>query len=204
MSHEDPIGTRRLLGTRAGRSALLLALLALPASCADAGRSPPRACSSTTPRMRITATTSRRRPGCIYTDNVDLTPDGSGDTLAMIGLVGQYQARAMRRASTTTWIPTSRSSSISVRLSRPSRSAISMASAEFKIVPGLFSWTGARYLQPGRPQSVAAGDARQSGEHQLHLTTGPTLHLPPTLRTTIVTRWYLFATWTPVRSLRPT
>jgi hypothetical protein len=120
--------------------------------------------------------------GLIYTDNVDLTPNGSSDTLALLGLLAD-------------------TSHVGPRLDYRLASDISLVkylkgafetrpygyldgSLDYKIVPGFFSWTAREtYLDavihpslPATPDNLEAIN---------FASTGPRFVLRPTLRTTI-------------------
>src|ERR1700683_4505745 len=121
--------------------------------------------------------------GLIYTDNVFLERNGPGDELALLGLVGDAQRDG-------------------TRLDYKLDSAISLVKylhedfptqpcgyldgiADFKIVPGLFSWTARESYndliispyQPVTPDNLEAIN---------YLSTGPRLMWQPTLRTSLV------------------
>ncbi len=78
--------------------------------------------------------------GLIYTDNVDQTRGGPGDTLAMLGLLGNASGNRprfdYRLASDIALVKYLHSSF------QTQPFGYLDGSAEVKIVPGLFSWTG--------------------------------------------------------------
>jgi hypothetical protein len=121
--------------------------------------------------------------GVLYTDNVNLTPSGSGATLGLIGLIGNVE-----RVNAP-------------RLDYHLDSDIALVKyfngqygtqpfgyfdgfGDFKIIPGTLSWIGRdtftqliiNPLQPATPDNL---------ETINYVTTGPQLTLKPTLRTTI-------------------
>ena len=120
--------------------------------------------------------------GVVYTDNVDLTPQGTGDTLAMLGLVADTSQQGPRLAyrldSDITLIKYLKESFAT----RPY--GFLDGDLNFKIVPGFFSWTAREsYVdavisptQPVTPDNL---------EGINFATTGPRFTLRPTLRTTI-------------------
>jgi hypothetical protein len=120
--------------------------------------------------------------GLIYTDNVDLTRGGPGDTLAMLGLLGATSGDRphfdYRLASDIALVKYLHSSF------QTHPFGYADGSADLKIVPGFFSWTGREtYTQalidpllPGTPDNL---------ESLNYVTTGPRFTLRPTLRTTI-------------------
>src|SRR5882762_401431 len=120
--------------------------------------------------------------GLIYTDNVDQTRGGPGDTLAMLGLLGNASGNRprfdYRLASDIALVKYLHSSF------QTQPFGYLDGSAEVKIVPGLFSWTGREtysqaVLNPFLPVTP------DNLENLSYLTTGPRLTLRPTLRTTI-------------------
>jgi hypothetical protein len=121
--------------------------------------------------------------GFIYTDNVFLERNGPGDELALLGLVGDAQRDGPR-------LDYKLDSDISLvkylHEDFPTQPFGYLDGlAEFKIVPGLFSWTArdsyndliiSPYL-PITPDNLEAIN---------YLTTGPRLMWQPTLRTSLV------------------
>ncbi len=121
--------------------------------------------------------------GFIYTDNVFLERNGPGDELALLGLVGDAQREGPR-------LDYKLDSDISLikylHEDFPTQPFGYLDGlAEFKIVPGLFSWTArdtyndliiSPYL-PVTPDNLEAIN---------YLTTGPRLMWQPTLRTSLV------------------
>jgi hypothetical protein len=120
--------------------------------------------------------------GLIYTDNVDLTPNGSSDTLALLGLVADTSHQGPR-------LDYRLASDIS--LVKYLKGAFETrpygyldGSLDFKIVPGFFSWTARdTYVdavifpsQPATPDNLEGINLAS---------TGPRFVLRPTLRTTI-------------------
>jgi hypothetical protein len=120
--------------------------------------------------------------GLIYTDNVDLAPGGGGDTLAMLGLVGNT-------SSTRPYFDYRLASDIAVVKYLHSSFQTQPfgyldGSGDLKIVPGLLSWTGREsysqaVLNPFLPVTP------DNLENINYVSTGPRLTLQPTLRTTI-------------------
>jgi hypothetical protein len=120
--------------------------------------------------------------GLIYTDNVDLTRGGPGDTLAMLGLLGNASGDRphfdYRLASDIALVKYLHSSF------QTQPFGYADGSADLKIVPGFFSWTGREtytqaVLDPFRPVTP------DNLESLNYVTTGPRFTLRPTLRTTI-------------------
>ncbi len=122
--------------------------------------------------------------GIIYTDNVGLTKDGPGDTLAMLGLVGNTKRENAPRFDYHV------NSDIAVVKYFSSTFATQPfgyfdGSADFKILPGLFSWTARdtfsqvvlNQFAPATPDNL---------ESINYISTGPRLTFQPTLRTSIV------------------
>ena len=120
--------------------------------------------------------------GLIYTDNVDLTRNGSGDTLAMLGLVADTSRQGPRLEyhldSDITFIKYLKEEF----QTRPY--GFLDGDMDFQIVPGFFSWIARdTYVdaviiptQPVTPDNL---------EGINFATTGPRFTLRPTLRTTI-------------------
>ena len=120
--------------------------------------------------------------GLIYTDNVDLARGGSGDTLAMLGLLGNTSREGShfdyRLASDIALVKYLHSSF------QTQPFGYADGSADLKIVPGFFSWTGREtytqaVIDPFRPVTP------DNLESLNYVTTGPRFTLRPTLRTTI-------------------
>jgi hypothetical protein len=120
--------------------------------------------------------------GLIYTDNVTRVQNGSGDTLALLGLVGD----ASREGPRLDYRLTS-----DIALVKYLRSAYQTqpfgyldGTGDFWIVPGFFSWTGREtYTQTViDPFAPVTPDNLESLNY---VTTGPRFTLRPTLRTTL-------------------
>ena len=122
--------------------------------------------------------------GLIYTDNVSLAPNGSGDTLAMIGLVGDTSRVGAPR------LDYHFDSDISLvkyfsNTYETQPFGYADADGEFKIVPGLFSWVGrATFNQVVLDPSLPATPLNL--ESITYLTTGPKFTFRPTLQTTVI------------------
>jgi hypothetical protein len=120
--------------------------------------------------------------GLIYTDNVDLSRGGSGDTLAMLGLLGDTSGKGSRydyRLASDIALVKYLHSSFQTQ-----PFGYLDGSADLKIVPGFFSWTGRdtynqAVLNPFLPVTP------DNLESLNYVTTGPRFTLRPTLRTTI-------------------
>ncbi len=120
--------------------------------------------------------------GLIYTDNVALTRNGTGDTLAMLGLVADTSRQGPRLEyhldSDITFIKYLKEEF----QTRPY--GYLDGDLDFKIIPGFFSWTARETYadavilptQPVTPDNL---------EGINFATTGPRFTLRPTLRTTI-------------------
>jgi hypothetical protein len=122
--------------------------------------------------------------GIIYTDNVGLTHDGPGDTLAMIGLVGDTKREGAPRFDYHVNSDIAYVKYFSE--SFPSQPfGYFDGSADFKILPGLFSWTARdsfsqvvlNQFAPATPDNL---------ESINYISTGPRFMFQPTLRTSIV------------------
>lgn len=120
--------------------------------------------------------------GLVYSDNVDLTRNGSGDTLALLGLVADTAQQGPRLEyrlnSDITFIKYLKEEF----QTRPY--GFLDGDLAFKIIPGFFSWVARdTYVdavifptQPATPDNL---------EGINYATTGPRFTLRPTLRTTI-------------------
>jgi len=120
--------------------------------------------------------------GLIYSDNVTRVQNGSGDTLALLGLVGDTSREGPR-------VDYRLSSDIALVKYLPSDYQTQPfgyldGTGSFGIVPGLFSWTGREtYTQTViDPFAPVTPDNLESLNY---LTTGPRFTLRPTLRTTL-------------------
>ncbi len=121
--------------------------------------------------------------GLIYNDNVDLAPGGAGDTIAMIGLVGNTERLNAPRFDYHV--------DADIALVKYFKSDFSTqpfgyadAFGEFKIVPGTLAWT----VRDTFSQAIINQEGPinpDNLESINYLTTGPQLVLKPTLRTTI-------------------
>jgi hypothetical protein len=120
--------------------------------------------------------------GLIYTDNVTRVQNGSGDTLALLGLVGDTSRQGprldYRLASDLALVKYLRSNY------QTQPFGYLDGSGDFWIVPGVFSWTGREtYTQTViDPFAPVTPDNLESLNYA---TTGPRLTLRPTLRTTL-------------------
>src|SRR6202047_3565319 len=120
--------------------------------------------------------------GLIYTDNVTRTQNGSGDTLALLGLVGDISGQRprfdYRLASDIALVKYLRSTY------QTQPFGYLDGSGDLWIVPGGFSWTGReKYTPPGiNPFAPVTPDNLESINYP---STGPRLTLRPTLRNTL-------------------
>lgn len=120
--------------------------------------------------------------GLIYTDNVTRVQNGSGDTLALLGLVGDASREGPRLdyrfASDLALVKYLRSNY------QTQPFGFLDGSGDFWIVPGFFSWTGREtYTQTViDPFAPVTPDNLESINYA---TTGPRFTLRPTLRTTL-------------------
>ena len=122
--------------------------------------------------------------GLVYTDNVDLTPGGSGDGIALIGLVGNTERINAPRFDYHLDSDLVVAKYFKSEFQTQPYGYLD-AFGEFKIDPGTLSWTGRETysqvlinpMSPGTPDNL---------ESINYLTTGPKLTLTPTLRTTVV------------------
>ena len=161
--------------------ALLMALMALPAD-AQVGAISSQSLFFDQASNAHRGNYLEAEGGLIYTDNVDLTRGGSGDTLAMLGLLGNASEDRphfdYRLASDIALVKYLHSSF------QTQPFGYADGSADLKIVPGFFSWTGREtynqaVLNPFLPVTP------DNLENLNYVTTGPRLTLRPTLRTTI-------------------
>ena len=121
--------------------------------------------------------------GVIYSDNVYLRSGGPGDTLAMLGLVGD----ASRQGTRLDYKVDSDIALVKYLHSEFQTQPFGYfdGAASLQIVPGIFSWLGRETynqtaidaLTPITPDNLEAIN---------YITTGPRLTLRPTLRTTII------------------
>ncbi len=121
--------------------------------------------------------------GLLYTDNVTLTPGGSGDTLALIGLVGDLERLDAPRFD---YHLDSDIALVKYFKGQYDTQPFGYLDAYglFKIEPGLLSWIGRDtftqlVIDPNQPPTP------DNLETINYITTGPQLTLKPTLRTTI-------------------
>jgi hypothetical protein len=172
--------------------AVLCALVALPAAAQTAG-------PTTTQQLFLdTASASAAHgnyleatAGLIYTTNVTLTPNGTGDELYAIGLIGNMDRQGAPRFDYHL--------DSDLTLIKYGSGAYPIqpfgffdAFGDFKIDPGFFSWTGRETFTQALLQPLAP--ATPDNIESLNLiSTGPRLHMQPTLRTTITINGY--ATW---------
>ena len=121
--------------------------------------------------------------GLIYTDNVDLTPNGKGDALAMLGLVADTSRQGPR-------LEYHLDSDISLIKylkeefqTRPY--GYLDGDLDFKIIPGFFSWTAREtYVDAVIIPTQAVTPDNLEGIN--FASTGPRFTLRPSLRTTII------------------
>ena len=120
--------------------------------------------------------------GLVYSDNVTRVQNGSGDTLALLGLVGDTSREGprldYRLASDIALVKYLRSNY------QTQPFGYLDGSGDFWIVPGFFSWTGREtytqtVLDPFAPVTP------DNLESLNYATTGPRFTLRPTLRTTL-------------------
>ena len=121
--------------------------------------------------------------GFIYTDNVNLEPNGPGDELAMIGLVGQTERENAPRLDYKL-----NSDLMLVKYFGSQYQTQPLGyldgTADFKIVPGTLSWTGRDSFSQVSINPVGAPTPNNL-ESINYATTGPQLVLKPTLQSTI-------------------
>jgi hypothetical protein len=122
--------------------------------------------------------------GVIYTDNAQLVPGGSGDTLGMIGLVGDLARTGAPRldyhVDSDLALVKYFSNSYDTQ-----PFGYADADAELKLVPGLFSWVGrASFTQAVLDPETPAVPTNL--ESLTYLTTGPKFTFRPTLQTSVV------------------
>jgi|SRR5580658_695898 hypothetical protein len=120
--------------------------------------------------------------GMIYTDNAQLTPDGTGSGIGLIGLVGDLRHEGSR-------LDYQLDSDIAVARYTDGDYSTEVAGyldglADFKIVPGLFYWS-ARETYSQQELNPFLPPTPENLENINNLSTGPRLILRPTLRTTI-------------------
>ena len=121
--------------------------------------------------------------GFIYTDNVNLEPNGPGDELAMIGLVGETERQGAPRFDYRL-----NSDLMLVKYFGSQYETQPLGyldgTADFKIVPGTFVWTARDSFSQVSINPVGP-PTPDNLESINYLTTGPQLILKPTLQTTI-------------------
>lgn len=121
--------------------------------------------------------------GMIYNDNVALVHDGSGDELAMIGLIGDTKREGAPRfdyhLDSDIALVKYLSSSYDTQ-----PFGYADATGEFKIFPGTLSWTGRDSFNQAVLNATAPATP-DNLESLNYISTGPRLELRPTLRTTI-------------------
>ena len=122
--------------------------------------------------------------GLIYSDNVGLVHDGPGDTLVMVGLIGDTKRENAPRfdyhVNSDIALVKYLSSSYQTQ-----PFGYFDGNADLKILPGLFSWTARdsfnqvviNQLAPATPDNL---------ESINYISTGPRLTFQPTLRTSII------------------
>jgi hypothetical protein len=120
--------------------------------------------------------------GLIYTDNVTRSRNGSGDTLALLGLVGDASRQGprvdYRLASDIALVKYLRSNY------QTQPFGYLDGTGDFWIVPGFFSWTGREtYTQTVIDPIVPVTPTNLESIN--YATTGPRFTLRPTLRTTL-------------------
>ena len=120
--------------------------------------------------------------GLVYSDNVTRVQNGSGDTLALLGLVGDTSGRGprfdYRLASDIALVKYLRSSY------QTQPFGYFDGSGDLWIVPGVFSWTGREtYTQTVIDQFAPV--TPDNLESLNYASTGPRFTLRPTLRTTL-------------------
>jgi hypothetical protein len=121
--------------------------------------------------------------GVVYTDNVTLTQNGTGDEIYMLGLIGNLERQGAPRFDyhLNTDLALVKYGS-NVFPTQPF--GYLDAFGDFKIIPGSLSWTGRdtftqallNPLGPATPDNVASIN---------NASTGPQLRLQPTLRTSV-------------------
>ena len=171
------------LGRRLGL-ALLLGLLALPVAAQTAGPISIQSLFLNQSGNAHHGNYLEADAGLLYNDNVYLTPGGSGDGIALIGLVGNTERTNAPRFDYHLDSDLVVAKYFKSEFQTQPYGYLD-AFGEFKIDPGTLSWTGREsYSQvlinptsPGTPNNL---------ESINYLTTGPKLTLTPTLRTTVV------------------
>ena len=171
------------LGRRLGL-ALLLGLLALPVAAQTSGPITIQSLFLNQAGNAHHGNYLEADAGLLYTDNVNLTPGGSGDGIALIGLVGNTERINAPRFDYHLDSDLVVAKYFKSEFQTQPYGYLD-AFGEFKIDPGTLSWTGREsYSQvlinptsPGTPNNL---------ESINYLTTGPKLTLTPTLRTTVV------------------
>jgi len=121
--------------------------------------------------------------GMVYTDNVDLTRNGTGDTLAVLGLA----ADTSRQGPRLEYHLNSDISFVKYLKEEFQTRPYGYLDGDlaFKIIPGFFSWTAREtYVDAVIIPTQAATPDNLEGIN--FATTGPRFTLRPTLRTTIV------------------
>jgi hypothetical protein len=121
--------------------------------------------------------------GFIYTDNVNLVPNGPGDELAMVGLVGETERQGAPRLDYRL-----NSDLLLVKYFGSDYQTQPLGyldgTADFKIVPGTLAWTARDSFSQVSINPVGP-PTPDNLESINYVTTGPQLILKPTLQTTI-------------------
>src|ERR1700752_5155797 len=121
--------------------------------------------------------------GVIYSDNVYLRSGGPGDTLAMLGLVGD----ASRQGTRLNYRVDSDIALVKYLHSEYQTQPFGYfdGAASLESVPGIFSWLG---RETYNQTAIAASPPIPPDNLEAinYITTGPRLTLRPTLRTTII------------------
>ena len=121
--------------------------------------------------------------GVIYTDNVNLVPDGPGGTIGMVGLVGETERQGAPRLD---YKLDSDLMLVKYFGSQYQTQPLGYldASGDFKIVPGTLSWTARDTFSQASINPVGA-PTPDNIESINYASTGPQLILKPTLQTSI-------------------
>lgn len=163
--------------------AILLCLLSLPVAAQTSG-------PITTQSLFFDQAGSAHRgdyleaqAGVVYTDNVNLVPDGPGGTIGMIGLVGNTERQGAPRLD---YKLDSDLMLVKYFGSQYQTQPLGYldATGDFKIVPGTLVWTARDTFSQAsiNPSGAPTPDNLESINYA---TTGPQLILKPTLQTTI-------------------
>jgi hypothetical protein len=162
--------------------AILLALMSLPAAAQSTGTISTQSLFFDQSGSAHHGDYLEAQAGIIYTDNVNLVPDGPGGTIGMIGLVGQTERQGAPRFD---YHLDSDLMLVKYFGSQYDTQPLGYldASGDFKIIPGTLLWTARDTFSQASINPVGA-PTPDNIESINYVTTGPQLILKPTLQST--------------------